>query len=113
MFAASIVEKMSPGPRRRPATKKSVVPETRRPIQRPRPTRSAEYPSRRPSWSDIDRALLWQIARGGHAGGAGRLAHGADDGGGDGVGGERSDGRHLGGPVPATGREREHGVAVS
>jgi hypothetical protein len=35
MFAASMVEKMSPGPSRRLATKKSEAPRRRRPIQRP------------------------------------------------------------------------------
>src|SRR5712691_9336214 len=50
MFAASMVEKMSPGPSRRPATKKSFVPETRRPIHRPRPMRSAEYERSSASW---------------------------------------------------------------
>jgi hypothetical protein len=35
MLAASIVEKSIGGPRRRPATKKSLVLRTRRPIARP------------------------------------------------------------------------------
>jgi hypothetical protein len=42
MFAASIVEKIRPGPSCRPATKKSFVPDTRRPIHKPSPTSSTE-----------------------------------------------------------------------
>ena len=43
MLAASIVEKIRPGPSRRPATKKSCVVRTRRPIHRPRAICAAEY----------------------------------------------------------------------
>src|SRR5712691_10557130 len=86
MFAASIVEKIRPGPSCRPATKKSDAPRTRRPIQRPNPMRRAEYESRRASWRVIERiarALFLQIARGRNAGDAGGLRARADDGGGE------------------------------
>ena len=42
ILAASIVEKISPGPSRRPATKKSSVPRTRRPSQRPSAINASE-----------------------------------------------------------------------
>ena len=43
IFPASIVAKMSPGPSRRPATKKSDAPRTRRPIHRPIAISASEY----------------------------------------------------------------------
>ena len=46
MLAASMVEKMSPGPSRRPATKKSDAPRTRRPIHRPNAISATEYAER-------------------------------------------------------------------
>ena len=42
MLAASIDEKMRPGPRLRPATKKSLLPRTSRDVHRPKPTIATE-----------------------------------------------------------------------
>src|SRR5947207_13542126 len=50
MLAASIVEKIRPGPRLRPATKKSDALRTRRPIQRPSAISATEYEPRMTMW---------------------------------------------------------------
>src|SRR5688500_7992865 len=64
MFAARMVAKSRKPDSRRPATKKSEVPRTSRPTQRPRATRPAKYSARSTSWSVIGRRV-------GGAGGSG------------------------------------------
>src|SRR5439155_13604145 len=118
MFAASIVEKTSPGPRRRPATKKSEAPATLRPIHRPSPISASEYEARRTRCRLNDRGSIAQarlpdeIAEGGNAGDAGRLTCGTHDGVGHGFGCERTDLSNVGVDGQRAGGEREDRVAV-
>src|SRR5438445_11494488 len=75
IFAASIVEKIRPGPSWRPATKKSLAPRTRRPTTTPTVISAAEYTTRTARWRFTGKRapLAFHIARGGNAGDARRL----------------------------------------
>src|SRR5262245_33632929 len=90
IFAASIVENMRPGPKRRLATKKSDELRTRRPIHSPSAIRDSEYVARMKMWiftlvqlktENRERlAPLLHVSSSRIAGEAGRLAGRPDNG---------------------------------
>src|SRR5207253_2625637 len=112
-FAASIVEKMRPGPSVRPATKKSPAPRTRRPMYKPIPINASEYTVRTMRWRFTwVGSLALQIARRRNAGRRRCRHDGANDRLRDHVGRQRADRRGVGFADPATGGERKDRVSV-